>query len=420
MTIEIGIVLTIVLLMLLCLIKEIARPDIILSVTLLILLFLGVVEPAGALNGFMNEGMWTVGLLFIVAGAVQQNQLLHSMVLKGLGTGKGPRRSVMQMMFPIASLSAFLNNTPIVVIFAPIIRRWCERKGIAPSKFLMPLSFAAIFGGTLTLIGTSTNLIVHGFMLDRGLEGFSMFQLAIVGLPACLIGIIYMSTFGYKLLPNRQAELSYAAPANEPKAANTAKKAGFESYFSIIVLVSMVLMAAFEVLSMFEAALAASAVLILTRVVTLTKMVRSVQFEVLLLIAAAIGIGTAMEQSGTASYLAEHLVSLSSGWGVVGALIVIFLLTSIFTEVITNNAAAVLMFPVAFATAQQLGADPTGFFVAIAIAASASFATPIGYQTNLIIYRPGGYRFTDYIKVGMPLNVLYLVVTVGIVSFVWL
>lgn len=420
MTFEIGFVLAVIVFMLICLIKEIARPDLILCAALLLLMFTGIVTPGEAVQGFMNEGMWTVGLLFIVAAAVQQNQMLHSLILKGMGAGKAPRKSMINMMVPVAGLSAFLNNTPIVVIFTPIIRRWCERLNIAPSKFLMPLSYAAIFGGTLTLIGTSTNLIVHGFMLDRGMEGFSMFQLGIVGLPACLAGIIYMSTIGYKLLPERAVGIKPGRHTSAEAEEVMESPYSYKSMLSLIVLFTMVMFAALEILSMFEAALAAVLVLIATRVVSFTKMYNSVQFEVLLLIAAAIGVGTAMETSGTASYLANHLVSMSSAWGVVGALIVIFLLTSVFTEVITNNAAAVLMFPVAFATAQQLGQDPLGFFVAIAIAASASFATPIGYQTNLIIYRPGGYRFTDYLKVGLPLNFLYLIVTISIVSLVWL
>lgn len=420
MTFEIGFVLVIICFMLICLIKEIARPDLILSAALLILLIAGILSPSEAAQGFMNEGMWTVGLLFIVAAAVQQNQVLHSFILKGMGSGNKPKRSVYRMMVPVAGLSAFLNNTPIVVIFTPIIRRWCERMNIAPSKFLMPLSFAAIFGGTLTLIGTSTNLIVHGFMLDRGMEGFSMFQLGIVGLPACILGIVYMSTVGYRLLPDRAVGIKPGAHAPSEAEEGTSSPLSYQSVLSLFVLILMVLLAALEILSMFHAALAAVIVLILGRAVSFRKIYNSVQFEVLLLIAAAIGVGTAMETSGTATYLADYLVGASSAWGVIGALVAIFLLTSVFTEVITNNAAAVLMFPIAFAAAQQLNQEPIGFFVAIAIAASASFATPIGYQTNLIIYRPGGYRFTDYLKVGLPLNLLYLLVTVGIVSLVWL
>ncbi|WP_369345639.1 SLC13 family permease [Caldalkalibacillus mannanilyticus] len=162
MTFEIGLVLTVVFMMLYCLTKEISRPDFIVFFALSILVISGVLAPSDALRGFSNEGMLTVALLFIVAGAVQQSGLLNHFLTKALGSGKKPRQSLLRMMIPISSLSAFLNNTPIVVMFTPIVRKWCKENQIAPSKFLMALSFAAIFGGTITLIGTSTNLLVHG------------------------------------------------------------------------------------------------------------------------------------------------------------------------------------------------------------------------------------------------------------------
>ncbi|PTL38811.1 SLC13 family permease [Alkalicoccus saliphilus] len=590
MTVEIGIVLAVVGIMLLCLIKEAAKPEVILLVTLAVLLLLGVMEPAEALRGFSNEGMLTVGLLFIVAGAVQQGNALNYLVKMALGSGNGRKKSLIQMMFPVAGLSAFLNNTPIVVMFTPLIRKWCRERGIAPSKFLIPLSYAAIFGGTLTLIGTSTNLVIHGFMLEQGMEGFSMFQLAVVGLPAGLIGVLYMSTVGYRILPDRrtsteafsESSKEYLSQAfvekGSPLAGKTVEEAGLrrmEGFFlielirrgnrsapvaptdvleendrliftgsfttlvdlqnikglqletgtdlkleelqngnahlleavvshrsplagrtlkescfrtvydagvvaihrneervkekigdtelkpgdtlllladgdflhrwnntkdfyllsevtkpdivhsrkaliSLVTLILMITLAATGLLSMFEAAVLAVLTLFVTNSISLEKTRRFIQVDVLLVIASAIGIGMALEQSGTASFIASHLVQISSGIGVIGALTAVYFLTSFFTEIITNNAAAVLMFPIAFAIAEQLGYDPTGFFVAIAIAASASFATPIGYQTNLIVYGPGGYRFSDYVKVGIPLNILYLIVTVSIVQFVWL
>ncbi|GAE24954.1 sulfate permease [Halalkalibacter wakoensis JCM 9140] len=204
MSFEIVFVILVVVGMLICLIKEVARPDFILFCSLATLILFGILTPAEALKGFSNEGMLTVALLFIVAGAVKQSGSLNHLVEKALSSGKSPRRSLLQMMVPISGMSAFLNNTPMVVMFTPVVRKWCRDRNISPSKFLLPLSYAAIFGGTWTLIGTSTNLVVHGFMLEKGMAGFSMFQLAIVSIPASIVAITFMVTIGYKLLPDRK------------------------------------------------------------------------------------------------------------------------------------------------------------------------------------------------------------------------
>lgn len=589
MTIEIAFVIFVVIGMFLCLMKELANPAYIVFVALAVFIITGTLSPQDALRGFSNEGMLTVALLFIVAGAVKQSGVLNHIVSKSLGSGISPRKSLLQMMFPIAGLSAFLNNTPIVVMFTPVVRKWCKEKNISPSKFLIPLSFATIFGGTLTLIGTSTNLVIHGFMLEQGLEGFSMFQLAIVSLPAGLVGILYMVTIGYKLLPERttseesfeESSKEYLAEAfvekGSPLIGKTIEEAklrslnglylieiirngeqiasvpsyiklmendkliftgvlstivelqnvkglrvitgtnlkledlqngsaklveavishqsslvnqtvqeskfrakygagvvavhrndervnnkvedislkrgdtlllltnkDFENRWSdsrdfylissledpevidpkksliaVATLVSMVSLAAFDIVPMFTAALLAVITFFFTRTITFEGARKNIQFDVLLLIACAIGIGLALEDTGAAALIASYFIEISKGAGVIGAVIVVYLLTTIFTEIITNNAAAVLMVPISLSIANQLSVDPTAFFVSIAIAASASFATPIGYQANLIVYGPGGYRFSDYLKIGIPLNLLYLIVTVIIVYFVW-
>lgn len=591
MTLEIGIVLIIVFSMLICLITEVSRPDFVVFLALSFLILSGVLSPSDALRGFSNEGMLTVALLFIIAGSVQQSGLLNQMMNRAMGSGLRPQRSLLRMMIPISSLSAFLNNTPIVVMFTPIVKKWCKEHELSPSKFLMPLSFAAIFGGTITLIGTSTNLLVHGLMLEHGLSGFSMFTLALVSVPAGIIGILFMTSIGYKLLPSRKtSEESFSddskeylgeviVEANSPLVAKTITEAGFndlsdlylieiirnngeriapvspykkirandrlifsgvistivelqnikglrvetgsnlkledlqngnaslveavvshqsslihqsikqsnfrskfgagvvavhrnherikskvgdivfkpgdtllllankdflnrwsnsndfyltspiaqpqvvstnKSIIAIFTLVSMVLLASFNVLSMFKATMLAVIFLFLTKTVTFEGIKRLIQFNVLLLIACSIGIGIAIDQTGTAALLANYFILMTKGIGIIGAVIVVYLLTTLFTEVITNNAAVVLMFPISLSIATQLGVDPMAFFVTIAIAASASFATPIGYQTNLIVYGPGGYRFSDYLKVGIPLNLLYLIVTITVVYFNWL
>lgn len=590
MTVEILLVLLVTGTMLICLIKELARPDLIVFCALAVLFVSGILSPAEAVRGFSNEGMLTIAILFIVAGAVQQSGILTKMITKVIGTGKSPRFSILKMMVPVSGMSAFLNNTPIVVMFTPVIRNWCKERNISPSKFLIPLSYATIFGGTITLIGTSTNLIVHGLMLDNGLKGYSIFQLAVIGVPAALIGVLYMCTIGYKLLPvrtssdvlfeNTREYLSeLIVEKNSSISGKTIEKAGlrhlnglylieiirndgeriapvtshhkikdgdrliftglistivelqnmrgvrvdpgstiqledlkngnqvlleavvshqsglinktirqnrfrsrygggviavhrnekrinnkvgdiilepgdtllvlagrdfikrwssskdfyiinpvdgpevtdsFRTSIAVIVLAGMVLLAALEVMSMLKAATLAVLILFLTRTIGLDSAGKYMQFNVLLLIASSIGIGAAIESSGTASFIAGYIVSATEIFGTVGILILLYLVTNLFTEVITNNAAVVIMFPIALASASLTEADPLPFLVTITIAASASFSTPIGYQTNLIVYGPGGYRFTDYLKTGIALNIIYLLVTISVCYFLWL
>ncbi|WP_134699370.1 SLC13 family permease [Ammoniphilus sp. YIM 78166] len=590
MNFEIAFVLLVVAGMFIGLIKEVASPAFIVLSALAVLLLGGILSPADALRGFANEGMLTVALLFIVAGAVKQSGVLSQLLTKAMGSGKNPKKSLAQMMLPTAGLSAFLNNTPMIVMFTPEVRKWCKDRNLPPSKFLIPLSYATIFGGTLTLIGTSTNLVIHGYMLEQGFTGFSMFQLAIVSLPAGLIGIVFMLTIGYKLLPSRKtSEETFVESSREylseayvevdsPLIGKTIEEAGLrnlqslylieiirngeriapvpsynklkendrliftgmlstivelhnipglrvetginlkledlqngsaslaeavvshqsilvnktvketqfrkiydagivavhrnderinhkvgdirlktgdtllllgdkdfinrlsgskdfylissieepefgdskKSILGIITLLGMILLATFNILPMFKAAVLAVMILFLTKTVNFEGARKYIQFDVLLVIAGSIGIGLALEKTGAAALIAEHFVRFTQSTGALGALTAVYFLTTIFTEIITNNAAAVLMVPIALSIANQLSVDPMAFFVAIAIAASASFATPIGYQTNLIVYGPGGYRFSDYLKIGIPLNVLYLIVTVVIVYFVWL
>jgi di/tricarboxylate transporter len=591
MTAEMIFVALMIVLMLLGLLFEAARADLIVFFFLVVFLLTGIISTEQALSGFSNEGMLTVLLLFIVAGAIQKHGIIENYIDRLLSDHRGTKRSMIKLLAPISLFSGFLNNTPIVVTLTPILKNWCQQNGIAPSKFLIPLSYVTILGGTITLIGTSTNLVVHGLLIQSGREGFGFFQLSVVGLPIAVAGLIYIFTLGYRLLPDtlgakeqiRQEVKEFLAEAviekdyehvngrivdavnnslkgiyiieiirNDtrifPVTPNTiieegdhllfsgtlntiasvqkqkgitlktgtdqtldslkddkfelieavishqsglvgksVKSASFRSKYNagviavhrnnerikgrvgeimlkpgdtilllagndfmemhmhsidfyvvtslsppeplnqssakgwagLALLLVMISSVTLGFLSMFEAMLIAVILLMLFKFIDADEMLSYIQFNVILLIASAFGVGAAMMESGLAQFLAENMLMIARPLGVIGVIAILYIMTNIFTELITNTGAAVLMFPIAMEMATQMDMDYMGLTVTIAIAASASFITPIGYQTNLIVYGPGGYKFTDYIKVGAPLSLMTMVISTLIIYTVW-
>ena len=577
-------------LMLIALAFEILAPDIIVFSALGLLLLGNVLSPTEAFVGFSNPGMLTVGLLFIIAYAAQSSGILAFFADRVMGRSGGGRRSLVRMMVPVFGMSAFLNNTPIVAMFTPTIRDWALKHRFSPSKFLIPLSYASIFGGICTLIGTSTNLVVNGMLQQATLQGFGMFELAWVGLPCAVAGIAFMLLFGFRLLPERkdlaenlrdgggreyflemkvlagsslpgktveeaglrnlgqiylaqiQRNGNLVAPVrptdilqagdqlfftghvdsilrlhnipglvpghekefclalrnsgkgrileavvsrSSPMLGKTIKEGNFrarydaailavhrhgeyltanlgrivlrpgdtllllagddfvkrwnysrefymvskvvdipkvsrrKSIITLAVLAGMVALSASGVLDILKAAILSAIILIATKCVTVVEARRSIELNVLIVIAAALGISRALEKTGAAGYLAGYVIETAQGWGPLGLLAAVYLVTSLLTELITNNAAAALIFPIAMAVAGQQGLNPMPFAVAIAVAASASFATPIGYQTNLMVYGPGGYKFTDFLKLGIPLNLIFMAVAMIVIPRVW-
>jgi len=589
MTPEALLTTAVVVMMLIALVLELIAPDVIVFSALGVLLLMGVVTPQEALIGFSNKGMLTVAILFVVAYAAQSSGILVFFANRVIGRSNGGRRALLKVMTPVFAMSAFLNNTPIVAMFTPTIRDWALRNRLAPSKFLIPLSYASIFGGICTLIGTSTNLVVNGLLQEETRLTIAMFDLAWVGLPCAAAGFLFFLIFGYRLLPTRGdisenflssgreyllemrvpmgsmlagktveaaglrqldelflaemiredglpgvakpgdllkegdrlvftgkaesivqlQEMSGLAPVDDygfcdalrragnariieavvsrssPMLNKTIKEGNFRARYDAAVLavhrhgerlegkigritlkqgdtllllagddffkrwnqsrdfymiskiselpevnrkrtvitlttiVGMIACASFGLLDIFRASVLAAMVLLATRCLTPVEARRSIELNVLIIIASAFGISKALDKTGAAEYIAQHLITAVQGIGPIGLLAVIYLSTSLMTEVITNNAAAALIFPIAMASATQAGLSPMPFAIAIAVAASASFATPIGYQTNLMVYGAGGYRFSDFLKVGIPMNIIYMVVSLLVIPSVW-
>ncbi|MCS3642231.1 SLC13 family permease [Salinibacter ruber] len=587
------------------LMADVGRPDLVLLSGLSVLLVSGVVSPDQAFAGFSNAAVLTVGALYVVAGGVQHTDALSELdrVLFADTTRLGP--VLARFMVPTSVLSGLLNNTPIVAMLTPRLQEWADAQNIPASKLMIPLSYAAITGGMMTLIGTSTNLIVAGLMEAEGYEPLSLFDVTWVGVPAALVVIAYFVLGGHRLLPDRGTsapaaerrlgqnmfEVTVTAPA--PIVGQTVAEAGLrdlgDAYLTHVRRGTEVLQgrpgrpleqgdvlafngslaarerllgrpgltrtlphpdgdhddpARYETLPLYEAVIAESSNLVgttlgeanfreqyqgvvlgiqrqdepvtspvgttelqagdlliveapddfeerwssgsreefylvaprdgrarpggspehddeetdrsgrapialgltgamvlaaatgLAPIVTAAVLAallmvgtgcirpaeaqRALNVQVLVVIAAALGIGKAIETTGLATATAQGVLSVAEPFGPVVVLVALYLLTNLLTEIITNNAAAVLMLPVAMAAASSLGAPPVAFGVLVAVAASASFLTPIGYQTNLMVMAPGGYRFSDYARVGWPVTLLVMGTSVGIISLVWL
>ncbi len=552
-----------------------------------LLLLSGVLGTKQAFAGMANEGMLTVAVMYVVVAGLQETGTVTWLGQTFLGRPASVIGAQLRLLFPIAALSAFMNNTPLVAMFIPAVNDWAKQYRISASKLMIPLSYAAIFGGTTTLIGTSTNLVVNGLWIESGHPAFGLFEIAKVGLPCALAGILYVVAFGRWLLPDRkpvmgpmddprsytvemlvdgagplpgksieaaglrhlpglflaeidrQAQLMPAvspqtvlaagdrlvfvgivdsvvdlqkirglkpatsqvfkldAPRSErvlveavvsdscqvvgksirdgrfrnlynavviavarngeriqnqklgdivlrtgdtllleaprafeeqqrnsrdfflvSKVENSSPVRHERAALALAILSGMIVAVTFFGASMLLAAMVAGGLMLITRCCTSSTARRSVDWQVLIVIAASFALGTALESTGAAKVIAGHLIRLAGGnaWLSLAA---VYGIAMIFTELITNNAAAVLVFPIAQATAQRLGVDFTPFVMAIMMAASASFSTPIGYQTNLMVMGPGGYRFTDYFRIGIPLNLLMWGLVTLLVPLIW-
>ncbi|WP_336366233.1 SLC13 family permease [Marinobacter sp. C2H3] len=399
-------------------------PHLVMMGVLVVLSVSGVLSPDQALAGFSNSGLMTVAAMFVVAAGVHHSGGVELLVTHLLRHPRSVRSAQARIAVPVSLLSGFLNNTPVVATMIPAIHSWSDRIGIAPSKLMIPLSYSAILGGTLTLVGTSTNLVVNGqYQRLTGAEGFSIFSITSVGLPVAVIGIAAILLVMPRLLPDHGPRIALSPTAGDGDAlvsdigaepANAPERA----WWSWAILLGMVVLAAVGTLSMLNAAFLGAALMILTGCCSPRQAQRAIDVPVLLTIGASFALGAALADTGAAGYLAERIMGLSHGHLLLSIFLVYFAV-SVLTEVVTNNAAAVLVIPVVLSMTTVMGVAPEPFVIAVMMAASASFATPIGYQTNMMVLGPGGYRFSDFLRVGLPMNLFIGLVTVAVIAVVY-
>lgn len=565
---------------------EVAAPDVILLGALFTLAATGVLTPEETFAGFSNQSVATIGALLVLAAALRNTGAMEATLGRIFGRTRDEVGGLIRLLLPVAAVSAFLNNTTIVAMTMPVVIDWARRSGLSPARFLIPLSYAAILGGVVTIIGTSTNLTVAGLMVQAGMRPMGFFELVPVGLPICLGGLVYLLTIGRRLLPDRkdpaqefgerrrEYTVAMAVAPRSPLAGMTVETAGLRhlpglflveidraghalspvasdevlcegdrlvfagvvativdlqrirglvpatdesaaavkpgrrmieavvshssplvsrsirdanfrtvydaaviavhrngervggkigdirlrpgdtlllqvaggflrahrnssdfylvsevpdsehprydrSLVALGVLAALIAVVTLEWIPISIASFLAAGTLVGTRCISGGQARRSVEWSLLILIAAALGVATAMEKTGVAAAVARLLTPVDGGLGPRASLAAVYFVTVLLTETISNNAAAALMFPIAVATAGYLGVDPRGFVMAVTVAASCGFAAPFGYQTHLIVYGPGGYRFVDFLRIGLPLDLLCGIVAVVVIPLYW-
>lgn len=572
-------------------VRESLKPDVAVMCAVAALLGLGILAPAQVLGVFGNSAPITVACLFIISGALSKTGCVDRLgEWLGAMAGQSERRLLLALLAVGILVSPFINNTPVVMIMIPAVIAVASRHGIAPSRMLIPLSYATILGGLITMVGTSTNILVDGVARDMGLAPFQMFEISAPAIVLALVGCVFMFFFAPRLLPAREtltqqftgsgdrlfmtelfvpegsrlagktlkeARLSNGtiqvlklfrgeeefsapqpamalqvgdrvivhsrshammdlrstdlvglqAPSAEQHDLETLRRRGvviveamvgqtsryvlrpirdldlaarygihliavhrrdasiqdigddFQLQFGDVLLVEgtptqikrfcdngdlfaltegrvatnrsskapvalatiagVMLLAAFNVMPIEGLAMMGAAVVIATGCIRSDEAYKSIEWPILILIFGMIAISIAMRQSGLADMLASGLVGAGAGISPWMMLVLVILLTSVATEFISNNAVAVLFTPIVIGVAQQLGVDPRPFVVGVMFAASASFATPIGYQTNTLVYNAGNYRFTDFARLGIPMNLIVVMVASLLIPVFW-
>lgn len=417
------------------LIHDRIRADIVALAGAAVLLASGAVRPSEVQSAFGSPALITLASLFVIAHAMELSGLLdrviRSMVRLCRKTGAV---GIWAMIGLCGAGSAFLNNTPIVVMAAPVVRDVANSLKLDARRFLMPLSYVAVLGGCCTLIGTSTNLLVDDMARTSGQAPFTIFEITPVGLAVALAGGLYLMLFSGSLL---KSSLASAGPDPEELARHHVSHVDIagdalgdsrdfaaehrfdlpKALASVGVFAAVVALAALNLVPIAAAAFAGAVLLVLVRVIRPEEAYGGLRPEILLLIAGMVVIGIALEETGLASAATDWLVRSVDGFGPLMALILLYGGTLLLTELLSNATVAVLVTPLAVALAESMGVSPRPFLVVVMIAGSAAFATPFGYQTNVLVYQMAGYRYMDFVKVGLPLNLVTWIV--AIVAIYW-
>jgi len=402
------------------------RSDVVALAGAAFLLVTGVVRPVEVQAAFASPAIVALASLFVIAYAMELSGLLDTAIAKVVALCRRIGTAGLWVLIGLAgSASAFLNNTPIVVLGAPVVRDVARSLNRSPKAYLIPLSYAAVLGGCCTLIGTSTNLLVSDMASVAGQPRFGIFEITPVGLAVAIAGGLYLMLFSTRLI-GRADGTDKATSAEAAEASEQFRAPGlaggivghvqpftkhvqlqpWKALMSSAIFVIVVAAAALNVAPIAACAFAGAVLLILLRVITADEAYQGLRPEVLMLIAGMIVLGIALDETGLAGAATSSLIGSMENMSPLLALIILYGVTLVATEVLSNATVAVLFTPVAVTMAEAFSVSPRPFLVAVMVAGSAAFATPFGYQTNVIVYQMGGYNYLDFVKIGIPLNII--------------
>ena len=381
------------------------------------LLLMGVIRPVEVQGAFASPAVIALACLFVIAYAIELSGLLGLLIRQATALcARLGAFGLWSVIVLCGGASAFLNNTPIVVLAAPVVKDVATSLNLSPKRFLIPLSYITIMGGVCTLIGTSTNLLVNDMARNAGQPGFGMFEITPVALIVAAVGGLYLFLIGGRLLAGQKDEETTLHGPHEQTGDGLmgdvelfAVDRAFDlrrASISLVVFTGVIAAAALGIAPIAASAFAGAVILILLRVISPEEAYAGLRPEVLLLIAGMVVVGLSIEVTGLAASGTALLIDFIRPFGPLVALAILYGVTLFATEFLSNAAVAVLITPVAVALAESLGVDPRPFLIAVMMAASAAFATPFGYQTNVLVFQLGKYSYMDFVRVGVPLNLL--------------
>ena len=380
---------------------------------------LGFIPAKQVFSGLSNSTVVLFAGMFVVGAAMFHTGLAQKI---GISIVRFSGTSENSLMFGImivgAGLSSVLSNTGTAACLMPVVLGICAAAKIPASRQLMPLAYAAGVGGIITLVGTPPNIIVSGALTSFGYEPFSFFEFAWIGIPLTVVAIAYMMFIGKYLLPKAELDADQEIEQEIEATVHDSKKQIISGLILAVVIVVMALDIKFISLEM--AAVIGALVCVLTGCLTEKQAYASIDWVTIFLFAGMMPVSTAMDKTGAGKLIAEWTVGLMGGTPsplVVTA--VLFILSCALTQFMSNTASAALLCPIGVAIAKQLGADPKAVIMAIAVAASCAFATPVGTPPNTLVLGPGGYKFMDYVKAGTGLVVVCFVVSLVVIPVIW-
>lgn len=394
------------------------------AMSVAVMLFLtGVLDAKAAFSGLMDNNVILFAGMFVVGAALFETGVARRIGNFVTNFAKTEKSLIVAVMAIGAGLSSVLSNTGTTAVLMPVVIGIASASGFSRSKLLMPLALAAGLGGIITLVGTPPNLIVKGALETANVGTFSFFEFAWIGIPLTIVGIIYMVTFGYKLIPDRGIDQAQVDAAVKAEAGSTQEVSSTKQTISVVVLLAAVIGMIFEKqigVPLHVTAVIGALALVITGVMTDKQAYRSIDWTTIFLFAGMLPLASALDKTGAGKMIADVVIGamgedvspyiLTSG---------LFILSCALTQFMSNTASAALLAPIGIAIAQGLGADPRAVLMAIGVAASCAFATPVGTPPNTLVLGPGNFRFMDYVKVGIPLIVICFIVSVIIIPIVW-